>query len=64
MLPKSKYYPLFEYLQQQPDSSLLELSFSEIEKILGLNFSMLKAMICYFTKLKITTLQFIIIRYY
>ena len=32
---KSKYYPLFEYLQQQPDSSLLELSFAEIEEILG-----------------------------
>ena len=31
----SKYYPLFEYLQQQPDSGLLELSFAEIESILG-----------------------------
>lgn len=30
----SKYYPLFEYLQQQPDSGLLELSFVEIETIL------------------------------
>jgi len=35
MSPKSKYYPLFEYLQQQPDSTLLELSFAEIEEILG-----------------------------
>ena len=32
--PKSKYYPLFEYLRQQPDSGLLELSFDEIEEIL------------------------------
>ena len=31
----SKYYPLFEYLQQQPDSGLLELSFAEIETVLG-----------------------------
>lgn len=35
MSPKSKYYPLFEYLRQQPDSGLLELSFAEIETILG-----------------------------
>ena len=35
MNPKSKYYPLFEYLQRQPDAGLLELSFAEIEKILG-----------------------------
>ena len=35
MSPKSKYYPLFEYLLQQPDSGLLELSFTEIEEILG-----------------------------
>lgn len=31
----SKYYPLFEYLQQQPNSGLLELSFAEINGILG-----------------------------
>ena len=38
MLPTdSKYYPLFEYLQQQPDSGLLELSFAEINNILGDN---------------------------
>ena len=35
MNPKSKYFPLFEYLQQQPDSGLLELTFAELEKILG-----------------------------
>ncbi|MCB0162584.1 MAG: helix-turn-helix transcriptional regulator [Anaerolineae bacterium] len=35
MLPTSKYYPLFEYLKQQPDSGLLELSLAEIEEILG-----------------------------
>ncbi len=35
MSPKSKYYPLFEYLQQQPDSGLIELSFAEVETILG-----------------------------
>jgi DNA-binding XRE family transcriptional regulator len=35
MLPKSKYYPLFEYLQQQPDSELLELSFAEVEAVLS-----------------------------
>ncbi len=36
MLPKrKKYYPLFEYLRQQPDSGLLELSFVEIEEVLG-----------------------------
>jgi DNA-binding XRE family transcriptional regulator len=32
---QSKYYPLFEYLKQQPDSGLLELSFDEVEAILG-----------------------------
>ncbi|HXV41652.1 MAG TPA: helix-turn-helix transcriptional regulator [Anaerolineae bacterium] len=35
MSPKGKYYPLFEYLHQQPDSVPLELSFAEIEAILG-----------------------------
>ena len=35
MNPKSKYYPLFEYLQQQSDSGLLELTFVELERILG-----------------------------
>lgn len=35
MNSKSKYYPLFEYLQRQPDSGLLELTFAELEKILG-----------------------------
>lgn len=35
MLSQSKYYPLFEYLRQQPDSVPLELSFAEIEAILG-----------------------------
>jgi DNA-binding transcriptional regulator YiaG len=35
MTPQSKYYPLFEYLQQQSDEVPLELSFSEIELILG-----------------------------
>lgn len=35
MLPASKYYPLFEYLGRQPDTGLIELSFSEIEAILG-----------------------------
>ena len=35
MSPKSKYHPLFEYLQQQSDSGLLELSFAEVETILG-----------------------------
>ena len=35
MSPKSKYYPLFNYLQQQPDTDLLELSFAEIQAILG-----------------------------
>ncbi len=33
--PKSKYYPLLEYLKQQPDSGLLELTFTEIEAIIG-----------------------------
>ncbi len=31
----SKYFPLFEYLQQQPDAGLLELSFAEVETIVG-----------------------------
>ncbi len=35
MLSPSKYYPLFEYLRQQPDLVPLELSFAEIEAILG-----------------------------
>ncbi len=35
MSPKSKYYPLFEYLQQQPDSGLIEFSFAELEEIIG-----------------------------
>ena len=35
MSPKSKYYPLFKYLSQQPDTGLRELSFAEIEAILG-----------------------------
>lgn len=34
MSRKRKYDPLFEYLKQQPDSGLLELSFAEIEIIL------------------------------
>jgi len=32
--PKSKYYPLFDYLNKQPDTGLLELSFAEIEQII------------------------------
>jgi len=36
MSPKSKYYPLFQYLSRQPDAGLLlELSFAEVEEILG-----------------------------
>ena len=35
MSPKSKYFPLHEYLRQQPDSALIELSFAEVEEILG-----------------------------
>jgi DNA-binding XRE family transcriptional regulator len=35
MSPQSKYYPLFEYLQQQPDTVPLELSFAEIEQVIG-----------------------------
>lgn len=35
MAPKSKYEPLFEYLQQQSDAGLLELTFEEIETILN-----------------------------
>ncbi len=35
MTPKSKYYHLFEYLQQQPQTELLELSFAEVARILG-----------------------------
>lgn len=34
MSAKSKYHPLYEYLKEQPDSELLELSFDEIEKII------------------------------
>lgn len=34
MPSKGKYYPLYEYLKQQPDEGLLELSFEEIEAIL------------------------------
>ena len=35
MSPNSKYYPLFEYLDQLSNSGLIELSFDEIEEILG-----------------------------
>ncbi|MCB0191822.1 MAG: helix-turn-helix domain-containing protein [Anaerolineae bacterium] len=35
MSPKSKYYPLFKYLNEQPDTDLIELSLAEIEKIIG-----------------------------
>ncbi len=35
MARRWKYLPLFEYLRQQPDSDLLELSFDEIEKIVS-----------------------------
>lgn len=35
MPTKGKYYPLFEYLQQQPNEGLLELSFEEVEKIIN-----------------------------
>ena len=35
MPTKGKYYPLYEYLKDQPDSGLLELSFAEIEEILS-----------------------------
>ena len=31
----SKYYPLYEYLDQQPDSGLIELTFVEVEQILS-----------------------------
>ncbi len=31
---KGKYYPLYTYLNKQPDAELIELSFEEIEKIL------------------------------
>jgi DNA-binding XRE family transcriptional regulator len=34
MSPFSKYQPLFEYLRQQPDAELLELSFAEVEEML------------------------------
>lgn len=34
MSPNSKYYPLFNYLAEQPDTGLIELSFTEIEAIL------------------------------
>jgi DNA-binding transcriptional regulator YiaG len=33
--PKSKYYPLYEYLERQPDEGLLELTFAEVEAILN-----------------------------
>ncbi len=32
--PKSKYYPLYEYLDRQPDAGLIELTFAEVEAIL------------------------------
>jgi DNA-binding XRE family transcriptional regulator len=35
MSSQSKYYPLYEYLQQQPDTVPLELSFAEVEAMLG-----------------------------
>jgi DNA-binding XRE family transcriptional regulator len=35
MLSKSKYYPLYLYLEEQDDAGLLELSFAEVEAILG-----------------------------
>lgn len=35
MARRRKYDPLFEYLQAQPDTGLLELSFAEVEEILG-----------------------------
>jgi DNA-binding XRE family transcriptional regulator len=35
MASKRKYEPLFEYLKRQPDTGLLELSFTEVEAILG-----------------------------
>jgi len=35
--PKSKYYPLFEYLKSQPDSGVIELGFGKIEQIIGKN---------------------------
>ena len=35
MAAKRKYYPLYEYLKAQPDAGLLELSFDEVEKIVG-----------------------------
>lgn len=35
MLSKSKYYPLYLYLKEQSDSDLLELSFAEVEAVLG-----------------------------
>jgi DNA-binding XRE family transcriptional regulator len=35
MSPQSKYYPLFEYLRQQPDAVPLELNFAEVEATLG-----------------------------
>lgn len=35
MGPQSKYFPLFEYLHQQADTVLLELSFAEIEALIG-----------------------------
>jgi DNA-binding XRE family transcriptional regulator len=35
MARKRKYEPLFEYLKQQPDTGLIELTFAEVEQILG-----------------------------
>ena len=35
MIPTGKYYPLYEYLRRQPDEGLLELTFAEVEKIVG-----------------------------
>jgi DNA-binding XRE family transcriptional regulator len=35
MSSQSKYYPLYEYLHQQPDTVLLELTFAEVEAKLG-----------------------------
>ena len=32
--PNSKYFPLNEYLAQQPDAGLIELTFAEVEAIL------------------------------
>lgn len=32
--PNSKYFSLYEYLEQQPDAGLIELTFAEVEAIL------------------------------